>query len=75
MYTQPPTHQPAHLDTASSQWGGRAVVVLIGIQLGIDGVNPIYYDTIKVRGFFAFHMLSPNTFPGALHVPTVDRYS
>ena len=32
----------------SSTWGGRAVVVLIGIRLGIDGVNPIYYETIKV---------------------------
>ncbi|KAI0245661.1 hypothetical protein BJV78DRAFT_1287349 [Lactifluus subvellereus] len=30
-----------------SRWGGRAVVVLIGIRLGLDGVNPIYYDTIK----------------------------
>ncbi|KAG1736670.1 cysteine protease required for autophagy [Suillus paluster] len=28
-------------------WGGRAVLVLIGIRLGIDGVNPIYYETIK----------------------------
>ncbi|KAA1476293.1 hypothetical protein DENSPDRAFT_784808 [Dentipellis sp. KUC8613] len=31
----------------SSTWGGRAVLVLIGIRLGLDGVNPIYYDTIK----------------------------
>lgn len=30
-----------------SRWGDRAVVVLIGIRLGLDGVNPIYYDTIK----------------------------
>ncbi|KAH9020204.1 hypothetical protein EDB85DRAFT_532534 [Lactarius pseudohatsudake] len=30
-----------------SRWGGRAVVVLIGIRLGLDGVNPIYYETIK----------------------------
>lgn len=30
-------------------WGERAVLVLIGIRLGIDGVNPIYYETIKVR--------------------------
>lgn len=28
-------------------WGERAVLVLIGIRLGIDGVNPIYYETIK----------------------------
>lgn len=30
-----------------SAWGERAVLVLIGIRLGIDGVNPIYYETIK----------------------------
>ncbi|KAN0133892.1 Peptidase family C54 domain containing protein [Lactarius tabidus] len=30
-----------------SRWGDRAVVVLICIRLGIDGVNPIYYETIK----------------------------
>ncbi|KAG1772536.1 hypothetical protein EV702DRAFT_1246497 [Suillus placidus] len=30
-----------------STWGERAVLVLIGICLGIDGVNSIYYNTIK----------------------------
>lgn len=25
--------------------------MLVGIRLGIDGVNPIYYETIKVRIF------------------------
>ncbi|KAH7890285.1 cysteine protease required for autophagy [Phlebopus sp. FC_14] len=30
-----------------SSWGGRAVLVLIGIRLGLDGVNPIYYEPIK----------------------------
>ncbi|EMD42359.1 ATG4-like protein [Gelatoporia subvermispora B] len=30
-----------------SGWGDRAVLVLVGIRLGLDGVNPIYYDTIK----------------------------
>ncbi|KAF7983563.1 hypothetical protein HWV62_21152 [Athelia sp. TMB] len=28
-------------------WGGRPVLVLVGIRLGINGVNPIYYETIK----------------------------
>ncbi|KDQ51386.1 hypothetical protein JAAARDRAFT_199213 [Jaapia argillacea MUCL 33604] len=28
-------------------WGYRAVLVLVGIRLGLDGVNPIYYDSIK----------------------------
>ncbi|KAI0042006.1 hypothetical protein FA95DRAFT_1564791 [Auriscalpium vulgare] len=32
---------------SSTTWGGRAVIVLIGVRLGLDGVNPIYYDTIK----------------------------
>lgn len=30
------------------EWGDRAVLVLIGIRLGIEGVNPVYYNTIKV---------------------------
>lgn len=28
-------------------WGDRAVLILIGHRLGIDGVNPVYYDTLK----------------------------
>ena len=28
--------------------GGRALVILISIELGIDGVSPIFYDTIMV---------------------------
>jgi cysteine protease ATG4 len=31
------------------RWGGRAVLVLVGIRLGIDGVNPIYHEGVKVR--------------------------
>lgn len=30
-------------------WGDRAVLILIGHRLGLDGVNPVYYDTLKVR--------------------------
>ena len=33
-------------------WGDRPVLLLIGVRLGIDGVNPIYYETIKVRASF-----------------------
>lgn len=29
-------------------WGDRAVLILIGHRLGIDRVNPVYYDTLKV---------------------------
>lgn len=38
-----------HRGKGERGWGGRAVLVLVGIRLGIEGVNPIYYDTIKVR--------------------------
>ncbi|KAI0259535.1 hypothetical protein BC834DRAFT_943164 [Gloeopeniophorella convolvens] len=43
------SHPPANSPQRGklSRWGGRAVVVLIGVRLGLDGVNPIYYDTIK----------------------------
>lgn len=29
-------------------WGNRGVLVLIGTRLGIGGVNPVYYEAIKV---------------------------
>ncbi|KAI0320566.1 hypothetical protein OF83DRAFT_1258250 [Amylostereum chailletii] len=42
------SHPPQHpLKRKYTSWGGRAVLVLIGVRLGLDGVNPIYYDTIK----------------------------
>ncbi|KAF9542127.1 hypothetical protein CPC08DRAFT_770477 [Agrocybe pediades] len=31
-----------------TMWGDRPVLLLLGIRLGIEGVNPIYYDTIKL---------------------------
>lgn len=33
---------------SNSRWGGTTVLVLVGIRLGIEGVNPIYYEGIKV---------------------------
>lgn len=30
------------------RWGKKAVLVLVGLRLGLDGVNPIYHDSIKV---------------------------
>ncbi|EPQ61373.1 hypothetical protein GLOTRDRAFT_69761 [Gloeophyllum trabeum ATCC 11539] len=30
-----------------TSWGHRPVLVLVGIRLGLEGVNPIYYDAIK----------------------------
>ena len=38
-----------HADNSSTTWGDRPVLLLLGIRLGIEGVNPIYYDTIKVN--------------------------
>ncbi|KAF7378518.1 hypothetical protein MSAN_00279400 [Mycena sanguinolenta] len=29
------------------RWGDRPVLLLLGIRLGLDGVNPIYYETVK----------------------------
>ncbi|ODN97134.1 hypothetical protein I350_08114 [Cryptococcus amylolentus CBS 6273] len=29
------------------KWGHKAVLVLVGVRLGLDGVNPIYHDSIK----------------------------
>ncbi|OBZ79635.1 Cysteine protease ATG4 [Grifola frondosa] len=30
-----------------SRWGDRAVLILVGARLGLDGVTPVYYDVIK----------------------------
>lgn len=40
-------HSPSRRAKVSS-WGHQPVLLLLGIRLGIDGVNPIYYETIKV---------------------------
>ncbi|KAJ7870540.1 hypothetical protein B0H13DRAFT_2280591 [Mycena leptocephala] len=34
-------------DSWEKMWGDRPVLLLLGIRLGLDGVNPIYYETIK----------------------------
>ena len=39
------------VDKSTTTWGDKPVLLLLGIRLGIDGVNPIYYDTIKVKFF------------------------
>ena len=41
-----------HGRTTAIEWGGRAVLVLVGIRHGLDCVNPVYYDTIKVTFSF-----------------------
>ena len=43
------SHPPMHYRPRKlSRWGRHAVLVLIDIRLGIDGVNSIYYETMKV---------------------------
>ncbi|KAF7309607.1 Cysteine protease [Mycena indigotica] len=37
---------PAENDGICS-WGARPVLLLLGLRLGLDGVNPIYFSTIK----------------------------
>ncbi|KAG6905650.1 hypothetical protein DXG01_001444 [Tephrocybe rancida] len=37
-----------HNKALSASWGDRPVLLLIGVRLGLDGVNPIYYETIKM---------------------------
>ncbi|KAJ6485935.1 hypothetical protein C8R45DRAFT_287290 [Mycena sanguinolenta] len=41
-----PTQGPDS-ENDSISWGDRPVLLLLGLRLGLDGVNPIYYDTIK----------------------------
>jgi hypothetical protein len=56
-----------------STWGDRSVVVLIGIRLGIEGVNPIYYETIKLcDSLHLFHVRSVDVNHEAVHVPTIS---
>ncbi|KAG6829650.1 hypothetical protein H0H87_010591 [Tephrocybe sp. NHM501043] len=38
-----------HTKALAAAWGDRPVLLLVGVRLGLDGVNPIYYETIKVR--------------------------
>lgn len=36
------------------EWGNKAVLVLVGIRLGINGVNPVYYEAVKVCAFLYY---------------------
>ncbi len=39
------------------RWGSQAVLVLAGIRLGLEGVNAVYHDSVKVSS--AFSRLAP----------------
>lgn len=38
---------------ARKRWGGQAVLVLVGVRLGIDSVNPVYHESVKVNPGFS----------------------
>lgn len=58
-----------------SSWGSQAVLVLIGIRLGIDGVNPIYYEPIKVSAVLSIPNCDLNQFSaGTLYIPSIRRH-
>ncbi|EIM21822.1 hypothetical protein WALSEDRAFT_68740 [Wallemia mellicola CBS 633.66] len=33
--------------TADSEWGNKPVLILVGVRLGLDGIHPRYYETLK----------------------------
>jgi cysteine protease ATG4 len=55
--SNPDVGHSIHGSQEATSWGTRAVLVLIGIRLGLDGVNPIYYDSIKVTFSRTFLMV------------------
>ena len=60
-------------------WGDRPVV-LLGILLGIESVNPIYYETIKVQKksviiFLAWDSLALVILTAFAYVPSIGRDS
>ncbi|KAJ6542257.1 hypothetical protein B0H10DRAFT_2448185 [Mycena sp. CBHHK59/15] len=47
------------------RWGDRPVLLLLGIRLGLDGVNPVYYETIKVRLVFLVLVVASLVLPAS----------
>ncbi|KAJ6631533.1 hypothetical protein B0H10DRAFT_499342 [Mycena sp. CBHHK59/15] len=44
------SHGPSESESDTDSilgWGDRPVLLLLGLRLGLDGVNPIYHETIK----------------------------
>ncbi|KAJ9110646.1 hypothetical protein QFC19_001475 [Naganishia cerealis] len=33
--------------SGAGEWGGQGVLILAGVRLGMEGVNPLYHDSIK----------------------------
>ncbi|KAK0549851.1 Cysteine protease atg4 [Tilletia horrida] len=66
----------AAVDSRKGQWGrvgasatrwDRPVLILINIRLGIDGVHPRYYDSVKVSKHARNQVTFPSYFDPALH--------
>lgn len=34
------------------EWGGKGVLILAGVRLGMQGVNPLYHESIKVSKLY-----------------------
>ncbi|KAJ7228042.1 hypothetical protein C8J57DRAFT_1730659 [Mycena rebaudengoi] len=42
------SHRELHIRADEERQGDRPVLLPLGIRLGLDGVNPMYYETIKM---------------------------
>ena len=65
-----------HAGHSTTTWGHKPVLLLLGIRLGIDGVNPIYYETIKVNILIlsSFYLDSSSSI-AFVYLPSVGRDS
>jgi hypothetical protein len=67
----------SRMEPDDKKWGKKAVLVLVGLRLGLDGVNPIYHDSIKVSLFTSantvlmtrpcLHSLNQSVLPADAH--------
>lgn len=55
---------------STAKWGGRAVLILVNIRLGIDNVNPIYYEALKV-GTTPCGTICSDLFPVSVPLPSI----
>lgn len=50
-------HRSMQTQSLLSIWGQRPVLVLVGVRLGLDRFNPIYFDAVKVISSFDLCLL------------------
>jgi cysteine protease ATG4 len=64
-----------HAGHSTTTWGHKPVLLLLGIRLGIDGVNPIYYETIKVTFLllWSFYLDSSSIILNSFVIPSLSR--